>query len=400
MLPEQSPKRALRRTTAIILVLALAPAIGVGIARFAYSLLLPDMRASLGWSYAAAGFMNAINAAGYLIGALIAAAAMRRIDRFGAILYGSLACVIALALSAATANFLLLSAARLAAGIGGAVAFVAGGVETARLSQRHRPHAAFLLSLYYVGPGLGIVMSGVVTPLLLAELGPGSWWMAWGVLAAICAVLCLVLLLARSDWAKEGETKSGVPARLMPMAIVLASYCLFSIGTIGYMTFMIAWLVDAGAGALAQSAFWSFLGFGGICAPLFWSWVFASLRGGRAIALLSALTFAATALSLFVNSRTLQFAAAFGFGSVFLAVVAATTAFVRQNLPPAAWPSGVGAMTVAFGLGQTIGPVVTGVISDASGHLALGLQCSAALLAFAAVLALFQRDLVPLAATR
>jgi predicted MFS family arabinose efflux permease len=85
MLPEQSHKRALRRAAAIILILALAPAIGVGIARFAYSLLLPDMRASLGWSYAAAGFMNAINAAGYLIGALIAARAMRRIGRFGAI---------------------------------------------------------------------------------------------------------------------------------------------------------------------------------------------------------------------------------------------------------------------------------------------------------------------------
>jgi len=82
--------------------------------------------------------MNAINAAGYLIGALIAAAAMRRIGHFGAIFYGSLACVVALALSATTADFLLLSAARLVAGIGGAIAFVGGGVEAARLSQQSR----------------------------------------------------------------------------------------------------------------------------------------------------------------------------------------------------------------------------------------------------------------------
>src|SRR5262245_25416332 len=157
----------------------------------------------------------------------------------------------------------------------------------------------------------------------------------------------------------------------MAMAPILVSYCLFSIGTIAYMTFMIAWLVNGGAGAATQSAFWSLLGLGGIAAPLLWSWTVARMRVGRAIALLTALTFIATALALFVEVRVLQLVAAFGFGSLLLAVVAATTAFVRLNLPPAAWPSGVGAMTVAFGLGQTIGPLLSGAISDASGDLAL-----------------------------
>lgn len=42
MLPDQHGDRALWRDGATILILALAPAIGVGIARFAYSLVLPD----------------------------------------------------------------------------------------------------------------------------------------------------------------------------------------------------------------------------------------------------------------------------------------------------------------------------------------------------------------------
>ena len=62
----------------LILVLSLAPTVGLGIGRFAYSLVLPDMRDSLGWSYSSAGFMNTINAAGYLGGALIAAAVAKR----------------------------------------------------------------------------------------------------------------------------------------------------------------------------------------------------------------------------------------------------------------------------------------------------------------------------------
>ena len=56
--------------TALGGLIALAASLGIG--RFAYALVLPDMRDSLGWSYSAAGFMNTINAAGYLAGALAA----------------------------------------------------------------------------------------------------------------------------------------------------------------------------------------------------------------------------------------------------------------------------------------------------------------------------------------
>ena len=52
------------------LALALAAAVSLGLARFSYALLLPPMRADLGWSYFTAGAMNTVNAAGYLVGAL------------------------------------------------------------------------------------------------------------------------------------------------------------------------------------------------------------------------------------------------------------------------------------------------------------------------------------------
>jgi predicted MFS family arabinose efflux permease len=396
MEPQRFPEHGVWRAVATVCVLALAPAIGVGIARFAYSLLLPDMRTSLGWTYAAAGFMNTVNAAGYLIGASIAAAVMRRIGQRGAIISGSLACVLALALSAVTDSFTVLSLARLAAGIGGAVAFVAGGVAAVRIAQHHAGHAAFLVSLYYIGPGLGILLSGLITPTLLVELGPGSWWIGWGVLALLTTIMCAVLALARLETPASNIEQTQVRVALRPMLVVVVSYCLFSVGTIAYMTFMIAWLAKVGAGATAQAVFWSLLGFGGICSPFLWSWAIAALSGGRAIAMLTALTFVAAAIGLSADFRIVQFLSAFMFGSALLAVVAATTAFVRQNYPPAAWPSGVGVMTVTFGLGQMIGPVLSGTISDWSGNLALGMQSATALLAIAALLALFQRDLVAL----
>jgi len=393
MSPAQHDDLALWRDGATIVILALAPAIGIGIARFAYSLVLPDMRASLDWSYTAAGFMNTVNAVGYLVGALAAASVIKRIGQFGSIFYGSLTCVIALALSAASGNFLLLSLARLAAGIGGAIAFVAGGVAAARLSQNHRNHAALLLSLYYIGPGIGIVLSGIAAPLVMAALGPGSWWIVWGALAAITALLCLALASVRADNDAGNPAKKQVRAALKPMALVLASYCVYSVATIAYMTFMIAWLAEAGAGALTQSVFWILLGLGGVASPFLWSWTMVSTRGGRAMAMLTTFTFVAVMIGLFGNVRALQCLSAFAFGSVLLAVVSASTAFVRRNYPATAWPSGVGAMTVAFGIGQAIGPTLSGTITDVTGDLSIGLQSSVAFLAVGALLAAFQRGL-------
>src|SRR4030088_910306 len=128
MNPLHSPERPqpYAHHARLILILSLAPTIGLGIGRFAYSLVLPDMRDSLGWSYSAAGFMNTINAVGYLIGALFASRMIRRFGLARTVRWGTLAAVTSLALSAVSGNFFVLSFARLLAGIGAAGGFVGG----------------------------------------------------------------------------------------------------------------------------------------------------------------------------------------------------------------------------------------------------------------------------------
>src|SRR6202790_17293 len=89
----------------LILVLSLAPIIGLGIGRFAYALVLPDMRDALGWSYSAAGFMNTVTAAGYLAGALVASRLIKRFGLAAPVRWSTLACLLSLALSAISGNF-------------------------------------------------------------------------------------------------------------------------------------------------------------------------------------------------------------------------------------------------------------------------------------------------------
>ena len=104
---------AISHPARLILILSLAPTIGLGIGRFAYALVLPDMREQLGWSYSAAGFMNTINALGYFAGALLASRVIKRFGLSASIRWATVACVLALALCAITGNFIVLSFARL-----------------------------------------------------------------------------------------------------------------------------------------------------------------------------------------------------------------------------------------------------------------------------------------------
>jgi MFS family permease len=72
-------------------------------------------------------------------------------------------------------------------------------------------------------------------------------------------------------------------------------------------------------------------------------------------------------------------------------VVASTTAFVRFNYPPSSWPMAIAAMTIAFGIGQIVGPIATGAITDAFGSLSYALNAGAAMLALGAIASACQR---------
>ncbi|MBV9460915.1 MAG: YbfB/YjiJ family MFS transporter [Bradyrhizobium sp.] len=374
----------------LILILSLAPTIGLGIGRFAYALVLPDMRDSLHWSYSAAGFMNTINAVGYLAGALLASRLIRRFGLAANILWGTIACLLSLVLCASTGHFAALSFARLIAGFGGATCFVGGGALAASIAQSRPERANFLLSLFYAGPGIGIVASGLIAPYVLQAFGPGSWWIVWWALTALSIAMLIPLLLVRLGGNAAIDHAARVDFSVRPVLIYLIAYFLFGAGYIAYMTFMIAYVRDGGGGATAQSLFWSLIGMSAFATPWVWRRVLALDRGGLATTIILAVNAAGAALPIFGHSPLLLVVSALVFGVAFFAVVGSTTAFVRFNYPPPSWPAGIAIMTIAFGIGQTLGPIAVGAITDALGNLSYALNVSAAMLALGAVLAAFQ----------
>ncbi len=156
------------------------------------------------------------------------------------------------------------------------------------------------------------------------------------------------------------------------------------------MTFMIAYVRDGGGGAVAQSAFWSLIGVSAFVTPWVWRRVLALDRGGLATTIILGVNALGASLPIFGHSPLLLAVSALVFGVAFFAVVGSTTAFVRFNYPPQSWPTAIAAMTIAFGIGQTLGPIVVGAITDAVGNLSVALNVSAAMLMLGATLSAFQ----------
>ncbi|MGC9156380.1 MAG: YbfB/YjiJ family MFS transporter [Ferrimicrobium sp.] len=250
------------RTTATVLGLALGPAVVLGLARFAYALLLPSMRTELSWSLSTAGAMNSANAIGYLVGALFSASLARRFGTRRSFLTALNITVVSLLLTATSGDTTILLLLRALAGITGAIAFITGAGLVAQLAAgqiAHKP--ALLLGVYFAGGGAGIVISGLSIPVLLANLPPTTGW-RWGwILLGLIGIAALIptwLATRRtSEPPPQPHHDRHWPARqFVPM---LSSYGLFGVGYIAYMTFIVAFLRDGGAGATEIVFFWGLL---------------------------------------------------------------------------------------------------------------------------------------------
>ncbi|NBU50173.1 MAG: YbfB/YjiJ family MFS transporter, partial [Betaproteobacteria bacterium] len=331
--------------------LALASAVSLGLARFAYALLLPAMRADLDWSYATAGAMNTVNAAGYLAGALMLPRWQARVDGRTVVLAGGLGACVTLLLHGLVRSEEALLGLRFASGVASAASFAGGGLLAASLAQQPggASRSGLILGIYYGGTGLGIVACSLGVPWAMAPEsaavlgglaawpgwgvgGPADWQRAWILLAGL-AVLGHggMLVMTRGMTCPPVPAAQREPAPLQPLLFGLLGYLCFGLGYIGYMTFIITLLREQGLSGSMVTAFYVLLGLGVVASSWLWAGLLQRHTGGRPMATLNALLAVATVLPVLSAHPLAVLASGALFGSVFLSVVASTTALVRHH---------------------------------------------------------------------
>lgn len=377
--------------------LSAGTAVALGLSRFAYGLLLPPMRADLGWTYVEAGALNTANGAGYVVGALVATWTARRWGTARAFLAGFLASVLVLLATAATTSLSLLVALRTVGGITTALTFILGaGLAVAICPTQDPRRRGTLVGIYVAGVSIGILLAGVAVPIIL-EAGVHQWPVGWIVLGLMGAAG-----LPAAWWAARRVTEpvGGGTAmlawhELRQLAPTFAGYGLFGAGYVGYMTFIIALLQKQGSSSDQVTWFWCVLGLFAAVSTLLWGRALGAFHGGRGPALVFGVTMLGTLPVLVDSGPTAMFVSAILFGGSFLAGPTAITIIAQRQLPASSWTAAISLLTVSFATGQAAGPVLAGAISDATDSIAAGFWVSPVLLGLAACVNLLQRPPAP-----
>ncbi|GII67098.1 hypothetical protein Skr01_71830 [Sphaerisporangium krabiense] len=370
--------------------LALGTASALGLARFAYGLLLPAMRDDLGWSLAEAGAMNTANGLGYLVGAVATAVVARRRGAAATFRWGMVLIAAALAATAITDDYSALLTARAAAGAAGAAVFVTGGVIASRIAARAASSAP--ITVYFAGAGLGIAAGGAAIPPVADH-----WRLAWIGLGLAATVAALVSRTAANTGREEPAATAG-RARLRPLWGIALAYLLFAAGYITYITFLSAYLADLRAPLGQVVLTWTALGLAVVAAPALWSRPTTHWPGTRALTCLLATLAGGAALALAAPAPPVILASAIVYGATFMGVPAAVTTLIKVHTPSADWTATLSAFTMLFAAGQTAGPWLAGHLADRTSTDAApawtAILCAAAAL-IAAIAGRSLRDAAP-----
>lgn len=338
----------------------------VGLARFAYTPMLPIMRDQAGLSHLAGGWLATINYAGYMSGALLAASISDLGRKFVLYRIGLVIGVLSTAAMGLTDNVLLWGGLRFVAGLSSTAGLLmASGLVLNWLIRRgHRPE----LGLHFMGIGLGIAVSGIA-------VGSMAEWLAWDAQWLGLGALGLVFFVPAWWWlpapvSVQVAAASAAPTLTAPtrrwMWLMIASYFCAGFGFVTSATFIVAILVKLPLLAGKGSWVWVIVGLAAAPSAFVWDRVAHSLGRIQALMIAYGLQVVSIVLPAFTDSAALNVVGALLFGATFVGIVSLTLTIVGRHFPanPA---KAMAKMTLSYGVAQIVAPAMAGYIATATG---------------------------------
>ncbi|MEZ2350206.1 YbfB/YjiJ family MFS transporter [Caballeronia sp. RCC_10] len=287
-----------------VLAGASASLVGIGLARFAYTPLLPAIIGAHWFPASTAAYLGAANLGGYLVGALSAGALVRHARPATVLRAMMLLATIAFIACAFPVSFAWFFVWRLASGIsGGALMVLAAPTILAHVAPSRRGFAGGAI---FTGIGLGIAASGTIVPLLLRE-GLRQTWLG------LAAVSLLLTVIAWNGWPAHDAPSSQVneqPKAKSPptpaLRALFAEYGLNAVGLVPHMIFLVDYVargLDKGVDAGAQ--YWVLYGLGAIAGPLLSGHLADRAGFGRALRVALVLQLVAVVLPVIASGAAL-----------------------------------------------------------------------------------------------
>lgn len=328
--------------------------VGIGIARFAYTPLLPAVITAGWFSPSAAAYLGAANLAGYLAGALGARTIAARLGAITTLRAAMLLTCASLFACAVPVSFAWFFSWRfLSGGTGGVLMALAAPTVITAIPPGRRGVAGGAI---FTGVGLGIAASGTLVPLLIG----------WGLVETWIGLGTITLVLTAISWtgwptvSASGSTSSPSQLASTSTAALRAlyiEYALSAVGLVPHMVFLVDYVArDLGRGIQAGSFCWIVFGVGAAIGPM------VAGHAGDRVGFRAALRVAfliqaiAVAMPLLTASDAALLLSSFVVGAFVPGIVAITLGRMRELIPddPSRQAAVWGYCTTAFAIGQAV----------------------------------------------
>ncbi|WP_219339510.1 YbfB/YjiJ family MFS transporter [Raoultella ornithinolytica] len=344
-----------------------ASLVSIGLARFAYTPLIPPLIQAHWFVASDVVYLGAANLVGYLVGALLGHPLARRLSNKTALRLMMAVVTLSFFACGFPLSFSWFFFWRLLSGIAGGAVMV---LVAATVLPHVRPSSRGLASgAIFLGIGLGIAGSGTIIPPLLS-MGLQQTWFGLGVVS---------LILSAASWfgwptvtshrVASAHTDVSLPVRNNSVYLLYAQYGLMAVGLVPAMMFLVDYVARGlGAGAHAGAVVWIMYGLGAIVGPVTYGFIADKLGAQTGIRLVLAVQAITLAFMPFTTSLTLLATLAAIIGSFPPGIVPLTLARVHELLPEhhqqqIAWSRA----TASFATAQALAGFAYSALFDATG---------------------------------
>jgi len=373
------PRRAWQVITAGICALVLT----VGLARFAYTPLLPVMRLDAGLTAAGGGWLATFNYLGYLAGTVLVARVGDMQLKFRFYRIGLVLAVVSTGLMGTTTDMATWGVLRFVAGLSSTAGLLlaSGLVLNWLLAHQRRPQ----LGLHFAGLGVGIAVSGLAAAAMADQLASSRQWIALGTLAVVFLIPAWAWMPPPAAISSATGANAPPPPGRRWRWLLIASYFCAGVGFVVSATFIVAILVQTPAFAGHGSWVWVLVGLTAIPSTFAWDRLSNRLGLIRALMLAYALQATSFVLPLLDGGLWAGAVSAVLFGLTFAGIVSLTLTVVGRHYPhnPA---KAMATLTLSYGVAQIIAPAIAGTLARDSGSYQGALVLAAIMMVIGIVL--------------
>ncbi len=348
-------------------VLVLFACLGLG--RFAFGMVLPSMQNDLNINVTQSGFIGTSNFLGYLAGLLFSGAFYARFGASKLIIRSLLTQGLFMLFMVFGLNYLFVSFFYFFAGFFGALANMSVIAYITQIVPKEiRGKAVGLITL---GNGLAIILSGYLVPYMESIYKAESWRISWGIFAFLTMIIALIIApglkhdnphINKNKSTKEPYFEILKDKRFIQIGGI---YFCFGITYVIYVTFFVLASIDKWHISSNVSApFWILLGFLSMFSGTLFGILSDKIGRWKTLSIVFLIqSIANIIMALNVPASYLWISASL-FGISVWAIPSIMAVLTAETFGMEKTASIFSKITIIFALGQIIGPVGAGFLTD------------------------------------